>query len=101
MMKPRLLNLRTGKPTNRTRGTDAPVHPGTTAASAAPWVPATASIRTLSAAAHQCRGCDLYKFATQVVFGEGPRSARVLFVGEQPGDQEDRQGAPFVGPAGA
>jgi DNA polymerase len=69
--------------------------------SAAPFVPKTTSIRTLSAAAHGCRGCDLYKTATQVVFGAGPRSARVMFVGEQPGDQEDRQGAPFVGPAGA
>src|SRR4029453_12743227 len=49
----------------------------------------------------ECRGCDLYKTATQVVFGEGPRSARVMCVGEQPGDQEDRQGEPFVGPAGA
>src|SRR5688572_642608 len=71
------------------------------ATSAEPWVPATTSIRTLSAAAHQCRGCDLYKFATQVVFGEGPKAAPVIFVGEQPGDQEDRQGEPFVGPAGA
>ena len=64
-------------------------------------MPKTTSIGTLSAAAHGCRGCDLYKTATQVVFGEGPRSARVMFVGEQPGDQEDRQGTPFVGPAGA
>ena len=71
------------------------------ATSAEPWVPATTSIRTLSAAAHQCRGCDLYKFATQVVFGDGPKAARVILVGEQPGDQEDRQGEPFVGPAGA
>jgi DNA polymerase len=55
----------------------------------------------LSAAAHACRGCDLYKAATQVVFGAGPRRARVMFVGEQPGDQEDRHGEPFVGPAGA
>jgi DNA polymerase len=55
----------------------------------------------LSAAAHACRGCDLYKTATQVVFGSGPRTARVMFVGEQPGDQEDRHGEPFVGPAGA
>jgi len=55
----------------------------------------------LTAAAHECRGCDLYKTATQVVFGAGPGKARVVFVGEQPGDQEDRQGAPFVGPAGA
>jgi uracil-DNA glycosylase len=68
--------------------------------SAAPFVPQTTNIRALSAAAHECRGCELYKTATQVVFGEGPRSARVMFVGEQPGDLEDRQGAPFVGPAG-
>jgi uracil-DNA glycosylase len=64
-------------------------------------VPATTSIRKLSAAAHECTGCDLYKNATQVVFGAGPQKARVMFVGEQPGDQEDRQGQPFVGPAGA
>jgi len=69
--------------------------------SAAPFVPKTTSVRTLSAAAHACRGCDLYKTATQVVFGSGPRTARVMFVGEQPGDQEDRHGEPFVGPAGA
>jgi DNA polymerase len=72
-----------------------------TTGSAAPFVPDTTSLRTLSAAAHECRGCDLYKHATQVVFGEGPKRARVMFVGEQPGDQEDRQGEPFVGPAGA
>src|SRR5688572_7382961 len=69
--------------------------------SAAPFVPPTTSLRTLRAAAHECRGCDLYKRATQVVFGEGPKGATVMFVGEQPGDQEDRQGEPFVGPAGA
>jgi DNA polymerase len=69
--------------------------------SAAPFVPNSRSLRTLSAAAEGCRGCDLYKEATQVVFGEGPKTARVMFVGEQPGDQEDRQGEPFVGPAGA
>jgi DNA polymerase len=68
---------------------------------AAPFVPKTTSIGALHTAAHACRGCDLYKTATQVVFGEGPRAARVMFVGEQPGDQEDRQGTPFVGPAGA
>jgi uracil-DNA glycosylase family protein len=72
-----------------------------TARSAAPFVPDTTSVRKLSAAAHGCTGCDLYKNATQVVFGSGPQSARVMFVGEQPGDQEDLQGAPFVGPAGA
>ena len=74
---------------------------GDTTGTAAPFVPDTTSLRTLSAAAHECRGCDLYKNATQVVFGEGPKRARVMFVGEQPGDQEDRQGEPFVGPAGA
>ena len=50
-------------------------------------------------AAH-CRRCDLYKYATQTVFGEGPLNASILFVGEQPGDQEDLAGRPFVGPAG-
>lgn len=69
--------------------------------SAAAFVPATTSLRTLKDAAQACRGCDLYKHATQAVFGAGPRSARLMFVGEQPGDQEDRRGEPFVGPAGA
>jgi uracil-DNA glycosylase family protein len=73
----------------------------TGARTAAPFVPESTSVHTLAAAAHECRGCDLYKTATQVVFGAGPRQARVMFVGEQPGDQEDRQGEPFVGPAGA
>jgi DNA polymerase len=78
---------------------DAPVD--MMADSAAPFVPDTTSLRALAAAAHECRGCDLYKRATQVVFGAGPKKARIMFVGEQPGDQEDREGAPFVGPAGA
>jgi uracil-DNA glycosylase len=69
--------------------------------SAAPFVPASTSLKTLAAAAEKCRGCDLYKAATQVVFGAGPKQARIMLVGEQPGDQEDRQGEPFVGPAGA
>src|SRR5204863_1567417 len=51
--------------------------------------------------ARRCRRCDLYKFATQTVFGEGPLDASIMFVGEQPGDQEDLAGRPFVGPAGA
>jgi uracil-DNA glycosylase len=68
---------------------------------AAPFVPDSTSITTLSKAVDGCRGCDLYKHATQAVFGGGSRSARVMFIGEQPGDQEDRQGEPFVGPAGA
>ena len=69
--------------------------------SAAPWVPETTSVKALRSAATDCRGCDLYKSATQVVFGAGPKKAAVMCVGEQPGDQEDRQGEPFVGPAGA
>lgn len=69
--------------------------------SAAPFVPDTTDIGRLRAAATKCTGCDLYRNATQVVFGAGPRTAHVMFVGEQPGDQEDREGLPFVGPAGA
>ena len=70
------------------------------AAGAAPWVPDPASLDTLRSAAQECRGCELYQDATQAVLGEGPRDAKVVLVGEQPGDQEDRQGHPFVGPAG-
>jgi uracil-DNA glycosylase len=55
----------------------------------------------LRAAAAGCKACSLWKMATQVVFGEGQAAAHVMMVGEQPGDQEDRQGHPFVGPAGA
>jgi len=47
-----------------------------------------------------CRGCDLYRHATQAVFGEGPKKARLVFIGEQPGNEEDMKGHPFVGPAG-
>jgi DNA polymerase len=68
--------------------------------SAADFVPAKPTLPRLREAAAGCRGCDLYINATQAVFGEGPRSADVMLVGEQPGDQEDRAGHPFVGPAG-
>jgi DNA polymerase len=68
--------------------------------SAEEYVPDGAGIDELREAVHGCRGCDLYKDATQAVFGEGPADATVLIVGEVPGDQEDRQGHPFVGPAG-
>jgi uracil-DNA glycosylase len=68
--------------------------------SALPWVPKTHNLAALRAAAPECRGCDLYARATQVVFGEGPQDAKVVMVGEQPGDEEDRKGHPFVGPAG-
>jgi uracil-DNA glycosylase len=68
--------------------------------SAAPFVPHQLTLPALQQAATSCTGCDLYQHATQTVFGEGPARARVLLVGEQPGDQEDRAGHPFVGPAG-
>jgi uracil-DNA glycosylase len=68
--------------------------------SAADFLPRKRTLKTLREAARSCKGCDLYKNATQTVFGEGPERANVMFVGEQPGDQEDRQGHPFVGPAG-
>ncbi len=64
------------------------------------WVPATRDLGRLRAAAPGCRGCDLYEHATQVVFGEGPPDAKVVMVGEQPGDEEDQKGRPFVGPSG-
>jgi DNA polymerase len=69
--------------------------------SAATFVPDSASLPELSSAAQECRGCDLYRDATQAVFGEGPSGTPIMLIGEQPGDQEDRQGKPFVGPAGA
>ena len=68
--------------------------------SAAEFVPPAATLTSLQKAASGCQGCDLYKRATQTVFGEGPEHAEVMFVGEQPGDQEDLAGHPFVGPAG-
>jgi len=68
--------------------------------SAAAFLPKKHTLESLRAAARSCKGCDLYKNATQTVFGEGPKDASVMLVGEQPGDMEDRQGHPFVGPAG-
>jgi uracil-DNA glycosylase family protein len=68
--------------------------------SAADFIPVRPTIPKMRAAAQGCRGCALYACATQAVFGEGPRSARVLVIGEQPGDEEDKQGKPFVGPSG-
>ncbi|MBN6041339.1 UdgX family uracil-DNA binding protein [Amycolatopsis sp. 195334CR] len=70
------------------------------ATTAADFVPETKDLARLREAAAGCRGCDLYRDATQTVFGEGTRRARTMMIGEQPGDQEDRRGEPFVGPAG-
>ena len=68
--------------------------------SAADFIPSRPTLERLREAAAGCRGCDLWRNATQTVFGEGPKRADVMLVGEQPGDQEDRQGHPFVGPSG-
>jgi uracil-DNA glycosylase len=68
--------------------------------SAIDFLPGERTLKALRESARSCKGCDLYKNATQTVFGEGPSNASVVFVGEQPGDQEDRQGRPFAGPAG-
>jgi DNA polymerase len=65
------------------------------------WIPPDAdSLDDLKAAAAKCQGCELYENATQTVFGRGAPHAKIVFVGEQPGDIEDQQGLPFVGPAG-
>jgi uracil-DNA glycosylase len=64
------------------------------------WVPDEPSVERLREAAGACKGCDLWRNATQTVFGEGSEHARLMLVGEQPGDREDIEGRPFVGPAG-
>jgi len=71
-----------------------------TGTSAAEFIPRTTSLTVLREAVNGCRGCPIYCNATQGVFGDGPKDATIVFVGEQPGDQEDRAGKPFVGPAG-
>jgi len=68
--------------------------------SAAEFLPEKMNLKALAEAAEGCRGCPLYRDATQVVFGQGRSSARLMLVGEQPGDKEDKEGEPFVGPAG-
>jgi DNA polymerase len=67
---------------------------------ATPFLPERRSLKSLRKAAAGCRGCHLWRYADQTVFGEGMKKSRVMFVGEQPGDKEDRAGRPFVGPAG-
>ena len=69
-------------------------------ATAAPLIPANPTLGELREAERSCRACSLWERATQTVFGEGIRQARVMLVGEQPGDREDLAGRPFVGPAG-
>ena len=67
---------------------------------AAEYVPDSRDVEELAEAAHSCKGCDLHLDATQTVFGAGSAKADLMLVGEQPGDQEDKAGEPFVGPAG-
>jgi uracil-DNA glycosylase len=67
---------------------------------ATPFLPERSNLTALRSAAANCRGCHLWRGATQTVFGDGRKSSRVMLVGEQPGDREDRAGEPFVGPAG-
>jgi uracil-DNA glycosylase len=74
---------------------DTPARPG-----AAQWVPDHPTLASLRTAAQECRGCELYADATQAVVGDGPPDAALVLIGEQPGDQEDKAGEPFVGPAG-
>jgi uracil-DNA glycosylase family protein len=78
-----------------TRSSAAKQRPG-----AAEWVPERRTLKALRDSAQKCRGCELYADATQAVVGDGPTDAELILLGEQPGDQEDRQGKPFVGPAG-
>ncbi|MFP3714189.1 UdgX family uracil-DNA binding protein [Puerhibacterium sp. TATVAM-FAB25] len=78
-----------------TTRTPAPERPG-----AQEWVPEHADVPALARAAHACRGCELWAPATQMVFSDGPADAPLVLVGEQPGDKEDQEGEPFVGPAG-
>src|SRR5947209_9589401 len=74
--------------------------PGAEPNDATGFLPERRSLKALREAAAGCRGCHLWRNATQTVFGEGAARARVMLVGEQPGDREDRDGHPFVGPAG-
>jgi uracil-DNA glycosylase len=69
--------------------------------SARPFLPSSRSLSALEEASERCQGCPLYQGASQSVFGEGPKNAQLVLVGEQPGEQEDLKGRPFVGPAGA
>jgi len=83
--------------TTRSRSTQEPAR---TADAHPAEVPPTCDLTIVREASLTCTACPLYRNATQTVFGEGPRGAEIVFIGEQPGDQEDREGRPFIGPAG-
>ncbi len=95
---------RRGAPAQTSAGAARPGAPADTSGTTRPGAPAPtaagAALAVLATEARSCTRCDLYRDATQTVFGAGPGDAPMVLVGEQPGDQEDRQGAPFVGPAG-
>jgi DNA polymerase len=87
-------------PRRSAKGSSAAESEAGTPGGAADFLPPKASLRSARAAAAGCRGCGLYRHATQTVFGEGARGAAVMLIGETPGDREDVVGRPFVGPAG-
>ena len=90
-----------GKPKPQSLQDSPPLkRPAAEKSSATPFLPAVFTLPNLQRASKDCKGCDLWKTGTQTVFGEGPIKARVMLVGEQPGDHEDKLGHPFVGPAG-
>ena len=95
MTTPRSATARARRPT-ATSSSESEVYPP-----ASDFFPARKTLGALARSAEGCRACKLYRRATRVVFGEGPRRAELLLVGEQPGDREDLSGRPFVGPAGA
>jgi uracil-DNA glycosylase family protein len=88
------------RPTPAGTGADVPTRRDADWPTATAFLPADRSLAALRAAAAGCRGCPLYEPATQTVFGRGTEQARLVLVGEQPGDVEDQKGLPFVGPAG-
>jgi uracil-DNA glycosylase family protein len=99
-VREKLRNRAVTKPIGATRPARAGTKQVVATGSAADFIPPDATLPKLRAAAMTCRGCHLWTLGTQTVFGEGPKRARVMIVGEQPGDQEDRAGHPFVGPSG-
>jgi uracil-DNA glycosylase len=91
---------RTARPVSNTQASTKPKAP-TIPTSAADFLPERRSVESLRDAEQTCRGCELFERATQAVAGEGPSTAAMVLVGETPGDEEDKSGHPFVGPAGA
>ena len=100
MARERLRKRAVTRPIAAKRPARAPAKPVVATGSAADFIPPNPTLPKLRAASMTCRGCHLWTLGTQTVFGEGPKRARVMIVGEQPGDQEDRAGHPFVGPSG-